>query len=250
MPAHFHYRQQWVDAGYISAMGSAWVTPPPPPDFLRVYHFTSAEHAITDISLARLKVARFSEVNDPFELLALNFTEGRVRKVIRAFKDAHNSQTGLLSFSRNWTNPVLWSHYADKHRGICLGFDVPRNRIHHVRYEDKRILAELDKQGEDPTRIPADLQEKLFCTKSAHWEYEEEVRLMVDLAEALSEGSIHFYPIGGDLVLKEVILGPSCELPLQKARALARTRHGEVAVCKARLAFKFFAIVPIEHTIP
>jgi hypothetical protein len=89
-----------------------------------------------------------------------------------------------------------------------------------------------------------------LSTKSAHWEYEEEVRLMIALEEAPSEGPLHFYPIGGDLVLKEVILGHSCELPLHNARAVTRSRHGKIAVYKARLAFKFFAIVPIEHTIP
>lgn len=47
------------------------------------------------ISLGRLKVARFSDLNDPFELLAL----------------------------------ALKGHYANKHRGICLGFNLRRTRL-------------------------------------------------------------------------------------------------------------------------
>ncbi len=30
---------------------------------------------------------------------------------------------GVLSLSRNPTDSLLWSHYADGHRGFCIGFD-------------------------------------------------------------------------------------------------------------------------------
>jgi hypothetical protein len=40
----------------------------------------------------------------------------------------------MLCFSRDWHNPVQWSHYADKHRGICLGFDVPDSLLVPVQY--------------------------------------------------------------------------------------------------------------------
>ena len=106
-------------------MGSASVVPPPSPD-VRAYHLTSGEHGISDIELRRLKVARFSEVNDPFELLALNFHDPRTRKLTKRFRDSHNNKTGLLCFSANWANPVLWSHCATRHEGNCLGFDLKR----------------------------------------------------------------------------------------------------------------------------
>ena len=57
--AHEHYRQKWVAAGYDARMGSAWVCLPPPPDKIRLYHFTSAEHPKSNIEKAHLKVARF-----------------------------------------------------------------------------------------------------------------------------------------------------------------------------------------------
>ena len=33
--------------------------------------------------------------------------------------------SGLLCFSRHWYSPALWAHYADNHKGMCLGFDIP-----------------------------------------------------------------------------------------------------------------------------
>jgi hypothetical protein len=50
-------------------MGSAWVRRPPQPHLIALYYFTTAEHAINNVALSRLKVARFSEANDPFELM-------------------------------------------------------------------------------------------------------------------------------------------------------------------------------------
>jgi hypothetical protein len=64
-----HLRQQWIDKGYSRNMGSAAVVPPPPQGFRRLYHLTSAEYAISAIVFGRLKLARFAQLNDPFELL-------------------------------------------------------------------------------------------------------------------------------------------------------------------------------------
>lgn len=79
-------RKLWVDAGYRPNMGSAAVVPPPSKSAIRVYHVTAAEHGISSIALGRLKLSRFSDLNDPFELLALNFRERHVRKIIRDWK--------------------------------------------------------------------------------------------------------------------------------------------------------------------
>jgi hypothetical protein len=80
------FRAKWVDLGYGSVMGSAEVVLPPPPEFIRVYHLTPTKYAISDIEHGRLKVARFSDLNDPFELLALSFKELAVEKSSRSFQ--------------------------------------------------------------------------------------------------------------------------------------------------------------------
>ncbi|OGP84144.1 MAG: hypothetical protein A2Z08_00640 [Deltaproteobacteria bacterium RBG_16_54_11] len=216
---------------------------------MRLYHLTAADHAISDIALGRLKVARFSDLNDPFELISVNFRERQVRKIVRNFKSAFDAQTGLLSFSDNWSDPVLWSNYAARHRGICLGFNVPRNLVQQVEYQDKRIRAELE-NIEDPSRLPEDLQQLLLRTKYRHWDYEHEYRRFVPLETAVQEGHLHFVPFGPDLELAEVILGTECVLDLEGVRDLVRPRYPAVVVYKARLAFKFFHITPQVSTIP
>ncbi len=51
-----------------------------------------------------------------------------------------------------WSNPVIWAHYGDKHRGLCLGFEVPEmhgdpenDESHHVNYIATLLLFPLGK---------------------------------------------------------------------------------------------------------
>lgn len=249
MPMNQAFRELWAAAGYGSDFGSAAVVPPPPSDFIRVYHLTSAEYAISNIALGRLKVARFSDLNDPFELMAVNFRERRTRHIVRDFKNAYDSHTGLLCFSADWTNPVLWSHYGAKHRGMCLGFNLRRDRAQRVHYEDERLLAQIGEEG-DPTGISEELQQLLLRTKFKHWHYEQELRIFVSLEHALKEGRLYFYPFDEDLQLAEVILGPQCDLSLEAVRQLTNSRHPNAVTFAARLALKFFKVVPKEETVP
>ena len=86
---------------------------------MRVHHLINIEHGLDNLKRQRIKVSRFSELNDPFELLAIDIRNKDLRAGIRARKTLVNNKEGLISFSKEWRNPVLWSHYGDKHRGIC-----------------------------------------------------------------------------------------------------------------------------------
>jgi DUF2971 family protein len=243
------FRAEWVKGGYGSVMGSAEVVLPPPPEFIRVYHLLPLKHAESDIVLRRLKVARFADLNDPFELLALSFKELAVERIVREFKIKCDEHTGLLCFSADWTNPVLWSHYADNHRGVCLGFDLGRSRAEAVRYEDERILAQLG-DPPNPLNLDENLQRLLLRTKFRHWEYESEYRVFVPLKDAISDGGSYFVPFGPDLQLREVVLGPLCKRSLDDLRALTHASYPDASVIKGRLASKFFKVVPDEVTVP
>lgn len=230
-------------------MGSAATGVPPPNTRIRLYHLTSSSHALSNIENGRMKLARLTDVNDPFELMALNFREARVRQLVGEFRTTFNSQTGLLCFSEDWTSPVMWSHYAMRHRGICLGFDIPRSEVQKVEYRDKRILSSLGDAG-DPLDLSPELQTLLMCTKCHEWSYEQERRRFVDLAVATQEADLHFVPFDDLLRLAEVILGPNCEEPLHSVRHLCSVRYPLARVFSARLAWKHFKVVPKESSVP
>ncbi len=70
---------------------------------MRVYYLTGAAFALSNLALRRVKIARFSDLNDPFELLAVDLADKDHRKAFRATKDKINaalraniSETGLV----------------------------------------------------------------------------------------------------------------------------------------------------------
>lgn len=136
-----------------------------------------------------------------------------------------------------------------KHRGICLGFNIPRAELQKVKYEADRLLAELDHEP-DPAKISQDLQPQLLCTKSSGWIYEDEYRRFVPLADAMPEGQLYFVPFGPSMNLAEVVLGPLCDMDVTSVRQLVSSRYPAALTYKSRLAFKSFKVVPEEGTVP
>jgi hypothetical protein len=239
-----HLRQHWIDKGYPGNMGSAAVVPPPPEGFRRLYHLTSAEYAISNIVFGRLKVARFSTLNDPFELLARSALSSQIRQVLQENKNKLNEEHGLLCFSENWIDPVLWTHYGAKHRGICLGFDVKSGFARKISYQSGRLS-----DVEARTKTDEEILDALLYTKFESWRYEQEWRVLLKLADLACESGLHFYEFDDRLKLTEVILGAECGMSNKAVRNLVSTHHPNANTIQARLAFGWFNIVPDEKTI-
>lgn len=91
---------------------------------MRLYYFTSSRFGLEAIRDKRIKVSRISSLNDPFELLAYDLRNRKQRAWLKREKKRFDADYGLICMSNNWTHPLMWGHYADRHKGICLGFDV------------------------------------------------------------------------------------------------------------------------------
>jgi hypothetical protein len=94
---------------------------------------------------------------------------------------------GMLCFSTKRDNILMWSHYAEMHRGICLEFrrEEDLGNTLPVNYSDEFPIL-------DPFEINADLQrddnvakaaakkfiDAIYLTKAAQWKYEDEWRLV------------------------------------------------------------------------
>jgi hypothetical protein len=240
---------RWRALGYRRRMASETIVSPPPKQFLRVYHMMEAEWALVAIKRQRLKVSRFENLNDPFEPFALNRHTQAAREASKKFAADFNTTQGLLCFGADWSNSVMWSHYGEKHKGICLGFDVRRSLLQKIDYKDRRVRAAL---GSDPAAAiltPA-LQNQLACIKARAWEYEEEWRRFIDLASAVSEPPLHFVSFDADMQLKEVVLGERCLEELNGVRRLVAAKSPSAVVFKARLAYRSFRVVLNGYTRP
>jgi hypothetical protein len=210
---------------------------------MRVYHFLSRQNALSDIALKRLRISRYGDLNDPFELFASSLEDARYRRAVHAWKDEFNKTKGLMCFSKKWENPVLWSHYGEKHRGICLGFDIRDSFAVSIEYANQRLPFEFE--NDDPSQgIKHDYARRLTCTKFEHWRYEDEVRLVVELNEGTIEDGSYFYDFSSELELREVILGPLCHISIEAVKSLASSLYHGIVVRKACLALNSFTVVP------
>lgn len=106
---------------------------------------------------------------------------------------------GVFCMTSKRNDIVMWSHYADAHKGFCLGFKTANpffGRANPVNYERDRPCLNLI-MPLDPNDI--DIADNLFA-KSEEWQYEDEWRI-VDHEKG---PGIHQYPAEA---LCEVILG-------------------------------------------
>jgi hypothetical protein len=246
LPLRPDLRKQWEAAGYLRGYGSSAVLPPPSAGFRRLYYLTGPDYAISNIVFGRLKVARFSELNDPFELLGTNIGTKGARNIVRAHKISFDQGYGVICFSEDWVDPVLWSHYASKHKGVALGFDVDDSTIRRVRYTAQR-LKNIIIHGSDA--IDEVIGDFLTSTKFDSWKYEREWRLLLELRKLETEGNLNFKVFGSNMRLREVILGPLCSLSLKRIRRLVDEHHKNVVTFKARLANRSFRIIAQGNTV-
>lgn len=87
--------------------------------------------------------------------------------------------SGLFSFAGDPRDILMWSHYSGSHTGICLRFEISRDPgtfLHAlpVRYTERFPVIDW------MTTSYADRTIAALLTKSPHWQYERERRIVVE----------------------------------------------------------------------
>ena len=209
---------------------------------MRVYHFVAERFGLDDIRRRRLKIATLHELNDPFEFYGANLGDEAFRAAIRLARNEFGKQRGFLCFSRSWHNPVQWSHYANKHRGLCLAFDIRDEHLTPILYASARArvgIGDLVKNG----ALDADVIRQLMFTKYSHWRYENEVRALARLDAKDARTNLYFADFGADLRLAVVIVGAQSSVTRRQLTVALGALAPHVAAFKARLAFQSFRVV-------
>jgi hypothetical protein len=111
---------------------------------------------------------------------------------------------GVFSLSEKYDCPLLWSHYGDEHKGICIGYSIPLNTmssLFKVEYSnDKSVKAsDLLKMTNQNRAAQRRVDKTVLQKKSKHWSYEKEWRLIGE--KGLSSLTIE---------IKEIIFGIKC----------------------------------------
>lgn len=128
-------------------------------------------------------------------------------------------ERGVCCFSTTYSSPLLWSHYGEQHRGLCIGYGldrVPKPKMHAVVYGGTRsirtsvVIAALVREESVAQK---ELDRDVLLRKARGWNYEKEYRLLGAQGNQDSP-----------LLLKEVTFGLRC--PMSVVHAVAKALAG------------------------
>lgn len=153
--------------------------------------------------------ARPERLNDPFDCRvdvfnalgnAISRSQSDVcarLKKLRAMKGFFDKvqedlrDVGVCSFSLELTNMLMWSHYADEHRGICLTYSFPES-FFYENTDQILGIAQVDYAANPLSewfiekapihgsfeQFSISLIKKILTVKAPLWDYEKEVRIV------------------------------------------------------------------------
>lgn len=239
----------------------------------KLYKYQSCnDYALINLKQRVLWFSRFQEFNDPFDC-DINFsitdvTEENLNKMLAdlrksegdasfpnsdKFKEnvinsAHLSteliktfywkDIGVACFSEINDSILMWSHYANSHKGFCMEFDT---QFYPFKQDGGDFLYKVDYPESNlypPLSLSDILQEKLprlsriiLTTKSWHWSYEKEWRILFGLAG----GRAYPFDVAGltaiyfgcriDSEHKKFITSLASDLPIRLIQ-MQRSKHG------------------------
>jgi hypothetical protein len=213
---------------------------------MRAYKFLDDKYGIDSLRSRRLKQSRVADLNDPFELTPYDITDYTLRMAFLKTRADVDKNRGLLCFSAYWKNPVIWAHYSDKHKGLCLGFELPelnddpKSNTGRVTYLPKLLPFPTNFEQMSDREHDAFARGAIF-TKFEHWIYEEEIRVWGPLEN--EESGLYFVPFGKDLQLAEVIVGQRCTVSKAEIVSALGSLAGKVKISRARAACDKFEMV-------
>lgn len=185
---------------------------------MRVYHYLESKWALDDIRRGRLKISKIDDMNDPYELRSVFSDHAGSQKALSGTAYEILLRNGALCFSRRWDSILMWSHYGDRHKGICLGFDILNGVARPVTYIREPILTgnlAVEHLSEFAVEERKKIVDALLGKKYSGWKYEKEIRVYAQRKEVDKETGHYFVKFNERLRLKEVIAG--ARFPLSRA---------------------------------
>lgn len=180
VPAYlFKYRDTGQNTKKIFSQSKLWFSPPPlfndPFDCQLAIDTTCTKQELQTFlkrnneHYSRADIRRYSEIYHKNPAL--------LRRVINDAARESLDNTGICCFGPDETNILMWSHYSESHKGLCLKFDVladPELFILPFKVEYKDDYPKIN----HIKNTAGDSVKKIIETKSKAWEYENEWRVM------------------------------------------------------------------------
>lgn len=157
------------------------------------------KHPIVHTLISKADFLKLAKSQKGLVLQSIATLEPIVSKLLHSFlQNVFNSSMGALSLSEDPKNELMWSHYAEEHRGYVLGFDGT-----HTYFNQKASPSDefrhLRKVNYTKERLKINLMNtngvEMFLTKGMKWQYELEWRIIRSFTDATEVLDRKPYPI-------------------------------------------------------
>lgn len=134
--------------------------------------------------------SKIAEIYERFEFCdegANSITETLAYLIGKVILSGYNK--GVLSLAENHDCPLMWSHYADNHKGLCLGYTIPdkaKDNIQPINYtsdtRDIKVSQILDMLNGNE-KAKREIEKSIFLRKASPWRYEKEWRMISNVGK-------------------------------------------------------------------
>lgn len=164
--------------------------------------------------------------------------QGSIEKNLQQIRKESFSKIGVSCFSKNNSNLLMWSHYADSHQGMCLEFDfrvVPFSKFFEVTYRSSIPSINMDSLLNE--ELDSEFIKNLLSFKSIDWKHEEEIRIFHQ-----ESNKSYFYPIRS---LQAIYFGlKTNQSDIELICSIMKSRNPDVKFYQMKKLDKTFGIVP------
>jgi len=138
------------------------------------------------IKQAYLYCANFVQMNDPMEGF---YSESKLLEKardiggIRAAIASRKTMIGMCAFSEVFNHELMWAHYADQFRGICITYDffkLRHNLPAGTSFSRIYYNEEVPKVGLSKKQNHSEIAKTIFSYKNYRWLYEREWRMFAN----------------------------------------------------------------------
>lgn len=210
---------------------------------------------IDSLVKGRLYFAHQDQLNDPFDCnldvlksiknAASSLNEIRaanLNNLLTAGSPLNNFQRelnklGICSFSRHMKETLMWSHYADNHKGVCVLYDFPEAFLNdkekfigasNVTYKPNPLTSWFklisNKMPATEQELAGELLKLVLTSKEKSWEYENEFRVIT-----YRDGSIKI----PKSFVKQICFGlQASDSDIELIREITKAFESPVQLCK------------------
>lgn len=219
---------------------------------MQLYYFTKLQYGLASVRDKRIKISLYDSLNDPFDFLGVATDSKAQEDELQKLRDEMSAKSGIICLSETWKEPLMWGHYANSHKGVCLGFEVRAGHYQKIDYRATRPkLSEFGKTS--ISELTEAERAQIARKKFNRWSYEREWRRIVDLGPADFVDGNYYLPFDGSMVLKTILFGSKSGITNDKITKIA-SAYPDVKIAITSPATTAFDIVidknKTEESVP